>query len=359
MMAGLAALTGCCVTGPAPQMRSGASTAVNLTQAQTAVVRIRVAPPPGSKPAVEPPPEAVEQGLVAQYQGSGVVIEPGCILTCAHVVEEADGGGIIWVETPSPKVEVSAKVIGVDRDADLALLRCALPAESASAVRLAEQAPSAGQSVYAVGFPLGLGRLITRGIISADGGTGLELSAKESYLVTDAAVGLGNSGGGLFDDGGRLLGVICGVMEEPGSGRPLGLVIPAAMVQSALKQLRTGKPVGSGFLGARVGDQAAPLDGADGVAVQVCVADIIPDSPADEAGLIPGDVILKASNQPLASAAQLQTRCLAANPGDTLALTIWRNGQTGTLEVKLGDRFADENAAVVCDFCPHCMCRTF
>jgi len=322
--------------------------AVNLSRAQAAVVRVFVVAAPGASYTES-----------SQRQGSGAIIERSCVLTCAHVVGGLSEGDVIWVEMDSPKVAVKASLMGVDTASDVALLRCDLPFHEGIRLRMSGGEPTPGQKVYAVGFPAGLGKVVTSGIVSAKGCSGFGLSPVEDFIITDAVIGPGNSGGPLVDSEGRMVGLVSGVLDREGVNRPLGLAVSSPLVASVIRQVQSGQSVHRGYLGARVGYQMAPLDSAEGISVRVRIEEVLPGSPAAEAGLEAGDVVTAAGKQAVENINHLLATCRNACPGDKVAITVHRDGRSMSRTVVLGDMSAPKNAGSVCDFCPHCGCSTF
>jgi S1-C subfamily serine protease len=198
--------------------------------------------------------------------------------------------------------------------------------------------------VVAIGNPLGLDNTVTAGIISATGRSASEVGVPDkrvSFLQTDAAINPGNSGGPLLDANGRVIGVNTAIIR---GAQGLGFSIPINTARRIAEQLlRTGE-VQHPYLGIQMITLTPALkdeinaEGTTSVTVEqgVVIAAVQPGSPAAQAGLRRGDVITQIGNQPITSADQVQQQVAAVNVGDTLTLTIERQGQRQTVPVRTG-----------------------
>jgi S1-C subfamily serine protease len=252
---------------------------------------------------------------------ASVLTSDGFLLTSAHVVE-----GVNTVTAAfSNGNEVAADVVGRDAFSDLAVLRAR--AEVPSPVPLGDASKlQVGQLVVAVGNPLGLGGSVTAGIISA---LGRSLPTKQGRVVdeviqTDAALNPGNSGGVLADSRGRMIGVSTAV-----AGIGVGLAVPInETTQRIISALMTSGRVRRAWLG--IAGSQAPLPPAlvkklgrrDGLRV----AQVIAGSPADSAGLRPGDILVAVAGTSLGSSTELQRRMVEDAIGRRVEITVWRNG---------------------------------
>lgn len=283
------------------------------------------------------PPAQRESGL-----GSGVVVsEDGYILTNEHVVS---GASRLQVDLADRRT-FSARLIGSDKASDLAVLKIdaqgltPLPLGDSNAVRV-------GDVVLAFGNPLGVGQTVTMGIISAKGrATGLADGGFEDFLQTDAPINQGNSGGALVNLRGELVGINSQIVSPSGGNIGIGFAIPASMADNVMTQLIHGGKVHRGQLGVTV--QAVTSDiakslGLDKVGGSL-VADVTPDSPADQAGLKRGDVILKLNGSEISSSNSLRNQVSSLPPGSKVEVTILRGGQEKTLSAKLAELKVAEN----------------
>jgi putative serine protease PepD len=278
--------------------------------------------------------------------GSGEVIDgSGHVLTNNHVIATAAAGGTISVIFNDGSRQ-TARLVGRDPQTDLAVLQ--VPQTSGlRAIRFgSSQNIRVGQSVVALGAPLGLSNTVTAGIVSArdrsvnvpadNGGTALLVAA----IQTDAAINPGNSGGALVDCAGKLIGVpTAGAtvpLENGGSSAGsigLGFAIPADFAHSIAEELIAHGSVTHGFLGLSVDAVSAGPSGTG-----LYIAAVTPAGPAENAGLQAGDVITKLDGNQATSAEQLLELTLTRKPGDTLSLTYERQGNTRTTRLTLGSR---------------------
>ena len=232
-----------------------------------------------------------QQSLKTRSLGSGVIIDPeGYILTNNHVIADADD---IQVRLPDER-EFIAEVVGKDSKTDLALIRIkgagALPAAQMGDSDKAE----VGSWVVAIGNPFGLETTVTAGIISAKGriiGSG----PYDNFLQTDAAINPGNSGGPLFNLEGKVIGINTAIFSKSGGSMGIGFAIPANMAKSVLQQLKSQGHVTRGWLGVRIQGVTQELAQALGLQKRhgALVASVEPGSPAFNAGIKTGDVIIR------------------------------------------------------------------
>ncbi len=275
--------------------------------------------------------EHKEEGL-----GSGVIISPdGYILTNNHVVEGADELKVGL----SDDREYLAKVIGADPKTDVAVIK--IEAENLPVVTLADSDKlRVGDVVFAVGNPLGVGQTVTMGIVSAKGRNQLGLldGGYESFIQTDAAINLGNSGGALVDARGRLVGINSAIISTSRGSIGLGFAIPINLISSVLQSLIETGTVARGYLG--VVTQTSPAEDAETLGLPkgvraVVVTDVTPDSPAEKAGLKRGDVFLAINGQAVTTGEELRLVIAETMPGKKVKLGIFRDGKPLTVEVLL------------------------
>jgi Do/DeqQ family serine protease len=239
------------------------------------------------------PRERVEQSL-----GSGVIVDAasGYILTNNHVIDGADDIAV----TLQDGREFAAELVGADRDTDLAVIR--IDAEDLSALPLfANDTLRVGDFVVAVGNPFGLGQTVTSGIVSALGRSGLRGLEYQNFIQTDASINPGNSGGALIDLAGRLIGINTAIFTPSGGNVGIGFAIPASTAEYVMDQLIRFGEVRRGSLGIDVQELDDRLREALGVSVTagVVITRLDPDSPADQAGLRAGDVIIGIDGRPV------------------------------------------------------------
>jgi S1-C subfamily serine protease len=278
--------------------------------------------------------------------GTGIVVSAsGEVVTNAHVVANA---GSIRAQVPGHGT-VTARVVGSDAGADLALLRLQGLSGLPVATFAAGSTVHVGDPVLAVGNAEGYGGAptVTEGIISAldrdlpsDAGASGPL---RGLLQTDAAINPGNSGGALVDSAGRVVGVTTAVAggQRGTPAQNIGFAIPSDAVLKALPGLRAGRNVGSGSTASPTAFLGVELAGTGGAGAQVGA--VVPGSPADDAGLRAGDVVTGADGTGVGGPADLQAVIARHKPGDRISLT-WRpggQGQAKTATVTLARRPAN------------------
>lgn len=261
--------------------------------------------------------------------GSGVIItENGYIITNNHVVEKASE---ITVTTYDRK-EYEAEIIGTDPLTDLALIK--IDAEDLQPAHLGDMEDiKLGEIVFAVGNPLGLNSTITSGIISAIGRGGMGLLNRESgyavenFIQTDAAINPGNSGGGLFNITGSLVGINTAIATRTGTYIGYGFAIPIDIVKAVTHDLIDDGKINRGYIGVMITTvdelvaRSVGLDKVEGVLIN----DLVEDSPAEKAGLQPGDIILKIDGEKVKTSQDLQSKIVLKRAGDDVELEIWRD----------------------------------
>lgn len=270
---------------------------------------------------------------VVHGAGSGFIISPdGVILTNAHVVRDADE---VMVKLQDRR-EYRAKVLGSDAKTDVAVLK--IDAKNLPTVPLGNtRNTKVGEWVLAIGEPYGLESTVTAGVVSAKGRT-IDNNGVQ-FLQTDVAVNPGNSGGPLFNTRGEVIGINSQIYSETGGYQGLSFAIPievAARIKDEI--LATGK-VQHAKLGVNLQDvnqgfaDSFKLDSPDGA----LVAQVQRGAPAERAGLKPGDVIRKVNDQPVVTAADLQSVVSIAKPGDKVTLDVLREGKPVRLTATLGN----------------------
>ncbi|MBI2930082.1 MAG: Do family serine endopeptidase [Planctomycetes bacterium] len=266
-------------------------------------------------------------------QGSGVIVDPqGLILTNNHVIERATE---IRVQL-SDRREFSAKIIGSDRRTDLALLR--IDAADLPTLRLGDSSKvRVGETVLAIGNPLGMGQTVSQGILSAKGRANIGIAEYEDFLQTDASINPGNSGGALINRKGELIGVNTAIASLTGRFEGIGFAIPADMARDVMGILLREGRVSRGQMGVLVQDMTPPLARAmKGAPEQgVLVSDVLEGSPADKAGLRRGDVIINLNGEPVATATQLRNRVALRGAGTEIRLDVWRDGASKEIRLRL------------------------
>ena len=277
--------------------------------------------------------------------GSGVVVDPkGYILTNNHVVHGADE---IEVKL-SDKREFKAKVVGTDPKTDLAVIKVESAEELPGAELGDSDAMEVGHWVLAIGNPFGLDQTVTAGIISAKGRSNLRVVDYEDFIQTDAAINPGNSGGPLVNLRGEVIGINTAIFTRTGGYMGIGLAIPSNMAKSIMKSLiETGK-VTRGWLGVQIEPLTPDAAEALGVASTegVLVKSVLPGTPAQAAGLQPGDVILTFDGKKTPDPKTLQKIVARTSVDREVVVKIIREGKGMDLKANIAEQPSDLRAAV-------------
>ncbi|MBI2383212.1 MAG: DegQ family serine endoprotease [Gammaproteobacteria bacterium] len=274
-----------------------------------------------------------DQGPDAQSLGSGFVLwEDGYVLTNAHVVREASE----IIVRLSDRRELPAKVVGSDDRSDLALLK--IEADDLPAVALGDATRlRVGQWVLAIGSPFGFDHSVTAGIVSAKG-RALPSENYVPFIQTDVAINPGNSGGPLFNIRGEVIGVNSQIFSQTGGYMGVSFAIPIDVAAKVATQLKEKGRVTRGWLGVVVQEVTRDLAQSFGMERPegALVARVLPGSPAEEAGLRPGDVILSYNGEPLPTSSALPPLVGNSDPGESARLEVRRDGRTVTMKVQVG-----------------------
>ena len=268
--------------------------------------------------------------------GSGVIVsDDGYVLTNHHVIRGADQ---IQVALRDGR-ETLAEVIGTDPESDLAVLRIDL--ESLPVIKLTDTTRIAvGDVALAIGNPFGVGQTVTMGIISATGRSHLGLNAYEDFIQTDAAINPGNSGGALVNAKGALVGINTAIFSRSGGSQGIGFAIPANLARNILDELVTRGRVIRGWMGIEAQELNQELAASFGLqtAAGMIIAGVVPNGPADRAGLQPGDVLLEVDGRPVLDPRRTMSEIAAEAPGTRLPLTVVRGGERREVIIELGER---------------------
>jgi serine protease Do len=265
--------------------------------------------------------------------GSGFVIDPsGLIVTNNHVIANAEQITV----TLSDDTALQAQVIGRDAVTDLALLKVEAKTPLPAASWGDSNKARVGDWVLAIGNPFGLGGTVTAGIISATA-RDIHSSPYDDYLQTDASINRGNSGGPMFDLSGEVIGINTVIYSPSGGSIGIGFAIPSALAQPIIEQLKATGKVERGWIGARI--QPITDDIAESVGLDksrgAMIAAIDPGSPAAQAKLQPGDVILSYDGKPIERSRQLPRLVADTPPDKQVKVTIWRDGKENEAELKV------------------------
>ncbi len=309
---------------------------VNIhTTKRVAAPRIVLPPDPVLRKFFEQMP-GYKQQQQSTSLGSGVIVSAtGHVLTNFHVINGADE---IVVALHDGR-QASAKVVGVDPDSDLAVLKVELTGLQALRF-MVDDMPRVGDVVLAIGNPFGVGQTITMGIVSALGRQGLGINTYENFIQTDAAINPGNSGGALIDSLGRLVGINTAIYSKTGGSLGIGFAIPAVAAQKVLEQIVAYGHVKRGWLGIEPQDMTADLARAFGLErpTGVIIAGLLRDGPGAKGGLRVGDIVQTMDGSPVGDTPKLMARIAAKEPGDKIDLGVYRNGKMQSLSVQAGLR---------------------
>ncbi len=270
--------------------------------------------------------------------GSGVIVSvEGYILTNSHVVEAADDIEVALADGR----RTQARVVGADPETDIAVLKIDLPKLPAITFGQSEQA-SVGDVVLAIGNPFGVGQTVTLGIVSALGRSHLGINTFENFIQTDAAINPGNSGGALVDVSGNLIGINTAIYSRTPGGASLGIgfAIPVSTARQVMEQIvRTGS-VTRGWIGAGVQDMTKELAESFKLpqAGGALISEVLRGSPADKAGIKPGDILVAINGEPVADSATMLSLIAALQPGQQAALKVVRNRVETEIKVVVGTR---------------------
>jgi serine protease DegQ len=271
--------------------------------------------------------------------GSGVIVNAdekgGYVLTNDHVVANSRD---IQLSFGNGKV-LPAKIVGSDPETDLAVLR--VEGEGLKPITFGQSDKAqVGDVVLAIGDPFGVGQTVTMGIISALGRNRLGVNRYENFIQTDAAINPGNSGGALVDVNGNLLGINSVIYSRTGGSLGIGFAIPVSMAKDVMEQIIKDGAVTRGFIGITPQDVTADL--AESLKLDVArgslVSNVNRGSPAEKAGMKPGDVITQIDGKPIQDSVAAMAAIAALKPGAPAKFTVIRNQKEVALNVEIGKR---------------------
>ena len=285
----------------------------------------------------------------AEPLGSGFILwEDGYVLTNFHVVQ---GAREVIVRLMDRR-QLTAKIVGTDRSTDLALLK--VEAKGLQAVKIGDSRKlRPGQWVFAIGSPFTFDYSVTAGIVSAKG-RNLQSEQYVPFIQTDVAINPGNSGGPLFNLDGEVVGINSQIYSQSGSFQGVSFSIPIDVATKVARQLRDTGKVTRGWLGVVVQEvdrnlaQSFGMERPEGA----LVSRVMPDSPAEESGIKPGDVILSFNGETLPTSGSLPPLVGSVDPGQLISLNVIRDGKPIEFKVEIGvlderDTEADPEVAQV------------
>jgi len=278
----------------------------------------------------------------SEGQGSGFLIDPsGYIVTNNHVAGDADK----IVVTMQDGRKFDATLVGHDAKTDLALVK--IDGKNLPSVEFGDSDHArVGDWVVAIGNPFGLGGTATAGIISARG-RDIQSGPYDDYLQLDAPINFGNSGGPVFNAEGKVIGVSTAIFSPNGGNIGIGFAIPANQAKSVIASLRDTGSVERGWLGVQIQNLDDELAASLGRKSQdgALVADVVADGPAAKAGVLAGDVITDFNGQHIDSVRTLSRAVADAPPSKSAKVTVWRDGKSREISVKLGEASQDDVVA--------------
>jgi serine protease DegQ len=268
--------------------------------------------------------------------GSGVIVNAkGFVLTNHHVVEAADE---IEVALADGK-KLRARMIGSDPETDLAVLQVQ-GAELPAITFGNDDALKVGDVVLAIGNPFGVGQTVTMGIVSALGRSHLGINTFENFIQTDAAINPGNSGGALIDAAGHLVGINTAIYSRSGGSLGIGFAIPVSSAKLVMEQIIANGAVTRGWIGVEAQEitpelvSSFKLSSPEGA----LIAGVLKGSPAERAGVKPGDILMGVDGKPVKDPAGMLNLVTSLTPGKAAKLKIRRQQKDMELSVDVGRR---------------------
>ncbi|MDR2637809.1 MAG: Do family serine endopeptidase [Zoogloeaceae bacterium] len=268
--------------------------------------------------------------------GSGVIVSSnGYILTNFHVIEAADQIEVAL----SDGRKFKAKVVGSDPETDLAVLQ--VDADKLPVITFGRmENVDVGDAVLAIGNPFGVGQTVTMGIVSALGRTHLGINTFENFIQTDAAINPGNSGGALVNGAGNLIGINTAIYSRTGGSLGIGFAIPVSSAKKIMEEIIKNGIVIRGWIGVEAQEITQELAESFGLADTegALIAGVVPGSPADTAGIKPGDVLLAVNGQGVKDTQQMLDAIVDIKPGEETLFRLRRAKNILEIKVKVGQR---------------------
>ena len=270
-----------------------------------------------------------------QSLGSGVIVDAkrGLVLTNNHVIENA----VQITVTLHDGRQLAAKLIGTDPDTDVALIK--IPPGNLTEIKPANSDKlRVGDFVVAIGNPFGLGQTVTSGIVSALGRSGLGIEDYEDFIQTDASINPGNSGGALVNLRGELVGINTAIFSQSGGNIGIGFAIPINLAMHIADQLLDKGTVDRGYIGIKAQDLDPDLANAFGLNSQqgAVIVNVLKDSPAERAGIRPGDIVVSVNNKKIRDAQDVINQIGLVPVGQKINFNIIRNGKNISLAAMVG-----------------------
>jgi Do/DeqQ family serine protease len=283
------------------------------------------------------PPDARPRERQFQSAGSGVIVDGknGYIVTNYHVVENATEITVTLLDNRT----FSAKVIGSDEGADVAVLQAKQPNLVAMALGDSTRL-EVGDYVVAIGNPFGLQHTVTAGIVSALGRTGINPDGYEDFIQTDASINPGNSGGALVNLRGELVGINSAILSRTGGNIGIGFAIPVNMVKGVMDQLIKYGQVKRGVLGVNIYNVTPDIAKEFGLTESsgALVAGVVQGSAADRAGVKTGDIITSINGVTMKDAPELRNTIGMLRIGDKVEIGLLRDGKPHKVTALIAER---------------------
>jgi Do/DeqQ family serine protease len=283
-----------------------------------------------------PPPSPPRRETRETGLGSGVILSAdGLILTNRHVVKEAESIRVVLADGR----RIAVTVLGLDGETDLAVLKAdatdlpTAPIGDPKALRV-------GDLALAIGNPYGMGQTVTQGIVSATGRVGLGITSIENFIQTDAAINPGNSGGALINTRGELIGINTAIYSESGISGGIGFAIPSDLALKVARTIAAQGRVKRGWIGMKGRSVTPELAESFGLRAPrgVLVSSTLRDSPAEHAGLRPGDVVTRVGEREVATEQELLDAIAGTGPNRPLSLEVWRGSERLETRTVTGER---------------------
>ncbi|MCO5097761.1 MAG: Do family serine endopeptidase [Rhodocyclaceae bacterium] len=269
--------------------------------------------------------------------GSGVIVSSdGYILTNNHVVENMDE---IEVATNDGR-RFRARIVGTDPDTDLAVLQIQNGGKLPTITFAPTESLRVGDIVLAIGNPFGVGQTVTHGIVSALGRSQLGINTFENFIQTDAAINPGNSGGALVDSTGNLVGINTAIYSRSGGSLGIGFAIPISITRSVMEQIIKSGSVTRGWIGVEAQEittelaESFKLPATEGA----LIAGVMRGSPADRAGIRPGDVLVAVAGKPVKDPQTMLELIAGLAPGTATQFKLRRESKELEVTVNIGKR---------------------
>ena len=268
-----------------------------------------------------------------QSLGSGVIVaNGGFVMTNYHVIKEATELEVAFAGGEKKP----AKIVGIDPETDLAVIKVSDNTIPNIVFAMPNQV-NIGDFVLAIGNPFGVGQTVTQGIVSAVGRDSLNLSTFENFIQTDAAINPGNSGGALVNGSGELVGINTAIYSQTGSNIGIGFAIPIETVTFVLTKILTEGKVSRGFVGIQPADISNEYSGKIGE-FDTYVRSVLKNSPADRAGVHPGDIILAIADLQIKNSKHFLKTVANLEPFSQTKLKLKRGEETIEVGISIAER---------------------